>query len=84
MPEQTIDQHDLILISDAGEFFLVKMQDNGDGTHTPFRVDPLNLEFQALPKFLRDSGVELADIPDNVSAGGCSCYLLNLKRLSGV
>jgi hypothetical protein len=83
MPEQTIDQHDLILISDTGEFFLVKMVPDGYGGHRPDHIEPLSLQFQGLPTIMRDNGVELADIPDNVLGGGCSCFLLNLKRLSG-
>lgn len=84
MPQekQTIDQHDLILISDTGNFYLVKMKETPAG-HEPAGVEPLAAEFQALPADLRDNGVELADIPDNVAVGGCSCFLLNLQRLSG-
>lgn len=80
---QQIDQHDLILISDSGKFYLVKMREQQNGTHEPVEVQPLDAGFQALPRELRDNGVELADIPDNVAVGGCSCYLLNLQRLSG-
>jgi|GEM_PF-3793369 len=83
MPDQVIDQHDLILVSDSGDFYLIKMQVDGNGNHQPIRIEELALEFQGLPTSLRDNGVELADIPDNVAAGGCSCFLLNLKRLSG-
>lgn len=83
MADQQIDQHDLILVSDAGEFFLVKMEKQADGTHKPARIETLDPAFHGLAIELRDMGVELADIPDNVSAGGCSCFLLNLQRLSG-
>ena len=80
---QSIGQHDLILVSDSGKFYLVKMKDNSDGTHEPIGIEVLDKSFEALPAELRDNGVELADIPDPVSTGGCSCYLLNLQRLSG-
>jgi hypothetical protein len=84
MPDQNIDQHDLILVSDTGDFYLVKMAPDGNGGHQPDHIEPLAPQFQGLPTIMRDNGVELADIPDNVLGGGCSCFLLNLKRLSGL
>ncbi len=84
MATQTVAQHDLILISDSGKFYLVKMTPSSDGvTHEPTSVAPLDQTFQAVPAKLRDQGVELADLPDDVEQGGASCFLLNLQRLAG-
>jgi hypothetical protein len=87
MPEkQRIDPFDLILISDTGKFFVVKMKEVVDGDekgHIPDRVEELQPVFQGVPEALRVQGVELADIPEHVNAGGCSCFLLNLQRMEG-
>lgn len=79
---QDIAQEDLILISDSGSFYVVKMKATG-GFHEPDRIEKLDPEFQTLPESLRAAGVEVADLPDRAVAAGCSCYLLNLQRLSG-
>jgi|SoiMethySBSTD1v2_1073268.scaffolds.fasta_scaffold02639_16 hypothetical protein len=79
---QQVNQHDLILISDSGKFYLIKMKETPAG-HEPQAVEELEVQLQTLPEKLRAHGVEVADIPDNLSAGGASCYLLNLQRLSG-
>jgi len=78
---QEISPYDLILISDTGAFFVVKMKDAPGGGHEPDHVEALQPVFQAVPDALRMQGVELADIPEHVAAGGCSCYLLNLQRI---
>lgn len=82
---QSISQHDLILISDSGKFYLVKMRADPGGIHNEpvGTVVPLETTFEAVPEQLRAFGVELADLPDNVMGGGASCFLLNLQRLSG-
>jgi hypothetical protein len=81
MAKQTIDPYDLILVSDTGKFFVVKMKSAPGGGHEPSTIEPLDPAFQKVPDYLRSQGVELADIPEHVNAGGCSCYLLNLQRV---
>lgn len=81
-PDQTIDPYDVIIVSDNGAFFVVKMQVQNGG-HEPVRIEPLNDVFKPVPDALRSQGVELADIPEHVSTGGCSCVLLNLQRIEG-
>jgi hypothetical protein len=80
---QEISPYDLILVSDTGNFFLVKMKDTPQGHEPAGAVVPLEPEFQGVPDYLRSQGVELADIPEHTNAGGCSCYLLNLQRIEG-
>jgi len=81
-PAQNIDPHDLILVTDNGQFFVVKMQAQNDG-HEPVAIQPLDDAFKPIPDALRSLGVELADIPEHVNVGGCSCILLNLQRIEG-
>lgn len=79
---QKVDQNDLILVSDSGKFYLIKMKTVGDHHEPEGQVVELEAPLQTLPEQLRSYGVELADIPDNGAPGGASCYLLNLERLS--
>jgi hypothetical protein len=81
-PKQNIDPYDLILVTDNGQFFVVKMQEQNQG-HEPIRIEPLNNAFKPVPEALRTMGIELADIPEHVNTGGCSCVLLNLQRIEG-
>jgi hypothetical protein len=80
--DQVIAQDDLILISDSGQFYVIKMTASG-AFHEPDHIEPLDPTFQVLPDSLRAAGVELADLPDHAVDAGCSCYLLNLQSLSG-
>jgi hypothetical protein len=80
---QTVDQHDLILVSDSGKFYLIKMSQMGNDHEPAGPVVPLDEALQTLPEQLRSYGVEVADIQDTGAVGGASCYLLNLQRLSG-
>jgi hypothetical protein len=80
MPKQEISPYDLIVVSDTGKFFVVKMKET-QGGHEPATVEPLDPTFQKVPDYLRSQGVELADIREHVNVGGASCYLLNLQRI---
>jgi len=80
---QEVNPYDLILVSDTGEYFLVKMKETPQGHVPSGAVEQLDPIFTAIPKALMAQGVELADIPEHVAAGGCSCYLLNLHRIEG-
>src|SRR5262249_15780226 len=80
---QEISEHDLILVSDSGDFYVVKMKESegSPGHHEPVSVEPLAPVFQAMPKFMRDSGVTMAHLPQHAFPGGAPCYLFNLKEV---
>jgi hypothetical protein len=46
-------------------------------------VEPLAPVFQSMPKFMRDSGVTMAYLPQHAFPGGATCYLFNMKNLKG-
>jgi hypothetical protein len=78
---QEISEHDLVLVSDSGSFHVVKMKESADGHHEPAGVEPLAPVFQGMPKFMRDSGVTVAHMPQHAFPGGATCYLFNMKAL---
>jgi hypothetical protein len=82
-PAQNINPYDLILVSDTGKFYVVKMKETNQGHEPDGTIEVLNEVFKAIPDALRSQGVELADIPEHVHTGGCSCMLLNLQRIEG-
>jgi hypothetical protein len=74
-------QFDLILISDSGKQYLIKMKETPDG-HEPESVEPLDPSLSEVPNLLRESGATLAIMPDAPSAqGGCTCVLLNMQNI---
>jgi hypothetical protein len=77
------EQFDLILISDSGKPYLVKMKTVGDG-HEPASVEPLDSVFEDVPLLLRDEGTTLAIMPDAPNpSSGCTCTLLNMQSIRG-
>ncbi len=82
---QEISEHDLILVSDSGAFYVVKMKASADDPrhHEPTSVEPLAPVFQAMPKFMRDSGVTTAYLPQHAFPGGCTCTLFNMQNVKG-
>src|SRR5262249_44831995 len=80
---QDINQFDLILISDSGKPFLVKMKEVGDG-HEPASVEPLDTVFEDVPLLLRDVGTTFAIMPDAPNPqSGVTCVLLNMQSIKG-
>jgi hypothetical protein len=73
---QEISEKDVILVSDSGAFYVVKMKDR-----EPVAIEPLAPVFQQMPKFMRDSGVTMAHLPQHAFPGGATCYLVNLQSL---
>jgi hypothetical protein len=84
MPTITeVSQDDLVLVSDSGDIYVVKMQADLNGRHQPNNVGPLDPSLQTLPATLRDDGVSLAIMPEGVdTSGGVTCYLLNLQSVA--
>jgi hypothetical protein len=80
----TPDKFDLILISDSGKKYLVKMKTVGEN-HEPTSLHELKAgDTNELPDMLREEGVTLAILPDDPGAGGCTCILLNLESFENV
>jgi hypothetical protein len=80
---QDISQNDLILISDSGKPYLVKMKQVGDG-HEPSTIEPLDAVFEDVPLLLRDEGTTLAIMPDAPNPqSGATCVLLNMQSIRG-
>jgi hypothetical protein len=76
---QEISENDIILVSDSGSLYVVKTAEGPHGHHEPVSVEPLAPVFQAMPKFLRDSGVAMAHLPQHAFPGGATCYLFNVN-----
>lgn len=76
---QEIAENDIILVSDSGSLYVVKTAPDGQGHHEPVGVEPLAPVFQSMPKFLRDSGVAMAHLPQHAFPGGATCYLFNVR-----
>lgn len=79
MPDSTVDpnQNDLIIASDDGKFFVIKMDAKGD----PQQILPLDPALSNIPIMLQDAGTTLAIMPDAPAGGGCTCVLLNMKSI---
>ena len=78
---QEISEHDIILVSDSGSLFVVKTKPSeaNPDHHDPVSVEPLAPVFQSMPKFLRDSGVAMAHLPQHAFPGGATCFLFNVN-----
>jgi hypothetical protein len=79
MTTQEISDNDVILVSDSGAMYVVKMTESGDATGAS--IEPLADVFQPGAQFLVDSGVAVANMPHHAFAGGITCVLVNLKSL---
>jgi len=78
---QNVGQFDLIIISDSGVPYLVKMKETPTG-RVPDVVEKLDQVFVDVPNEMRDEGVTLAIMPDAPTPeDGCSCFLLNLQNI---
>ena len=75
------DANDLILVSDTGKIFLIKMKVDADGGHIPADISELPAAIAEVPAMLRDANATLAILPDEPGGGGATCTLLNMMSI---
>src|SRR6187402_2318515 len=76
----TPDANDLILVSDTGKIFLIKMKAVSGG-NVPSSISELPSGVAAVPRLLRDQNATLAILPDEPDGGGATCTLLNMLSI---